>query len=337
MLLRNLLVLIPAIFSLGVMAAAIPVFPSSDLITHTSEVDSIVPRCDSCEDGPGIGSGVGASIHASVDVDVALKVFTQEHLSYASDLVKIFAHVKGDVKAVVHTVLNVGTSLYTWSTGDLVKLCGALDAYIAGTVTTNVDIFVKAGIDVSVFTKEHASCLKTFVATCIESDVDIAAHVKADIALFISNSIGVAGSSCIDLSTKINAHLSALLNVIASLKLDAKVTTCASAAVSIKLALRTYIKSCLSSATGLLALLIKIPFNTLLLVVEAWIKADLSGLTGTALALFSGINLKAATDAAICKAIVQFLLQFSAKFNFVAALKLDAAVYTKVFSTVVAH
>ncbi|KAG8904256.1 hypothetical protein FRC01_008812, partial [Tulasnella sp. 417] len=222
MLLRNLFVIIPAIFSFGAMAAAIPVVPSSDLIARTSEIDAIVPRCDTCGDGPGIGSGVGASIHASADVDVALKVFTHEHLTYASHLVDIFANVKVNVKAVVHAVLNVGTSLYTWSTDDLVKLCGALDAYIAGTVTTNVDIFVNAGIDVTVFTKEHASCLKAFVTTCIETDVDIATHVKTDIALFISNSIVVAGSSCTDLSAKISVHISALLNVIASLKLDAK-------------------------------------------------------------------------------------------------------------------
>ncbi|KAG8946906.1 hypothetical protein FRC04_011333 [Tulasnella sp. 424] len=336
MLFRNLLLVIPALFSLGAKAATIPVTRSTDLVARTSEIDSIVPRCDTCESGPGIGSGVGASIHASVDVDVALKVFTHEHLSYASELVSIFAQVKGDVKVVAHAVLNIGTSLYAWSTADLVKLCGALDAYIAGTVTTNVDIFVKAGIDVTVFTKEHASCLKAFVTTCIETDVDIAAQVKADIALFVSNSIVVAGNSCTDLSTKISAHLSALLNVIASLKLDAKVATCASAAVAVKLALRTFIKSCLSSTTGLLALLVEIPLSALLLVVEAWIKADLSGLTGTALSLL-GINLKASADVTICKAIVQYLLQLSAKFNFVASLKLDATVYTKVFSTVVAH
>ncbi|KAG8916753.1 hypothetical protein FRC01_002888 [Tulasnella sp. 417] len=336
MLLRNLFVLLPAIFSFGAMAAAIPFVPSGDLIARTSENDAIAPRCDTCGDGPGIGSGVGPSIHASVDVDVALKVFTHEHLSYASELVNIFAHVKGDVKAVVHAVLNIGTSLYTWSTDDLVKLCDALDAYIAGTVTTNVDIFVKAGIDVTVFTKEHASCLKAFVTTCIETEVNIAAQVKADIALFVSNSIAVAGSSCTDLSAKINAHISALLNVIASLKLDAKVATCASAAVAIKLALRTFIKTCLSSTTGLLGLLVKIPLQTLLVVVEAWIKANWSGLTGTALGLL-GINVKVSADAAICTAIVHFLLQLSTKFNFVAALKLDAAVYTKVFSTIVAH
>ncbi|KAG8947397.1 hypothetical protein FRC04_010717 [Tulasnella sp. 424] len=336
MLFRNLLTILPAFVALGVNAIALPSTYLAELVERTPTIDNIVPRCEPCGDGPGIGSGVATGIHTSIDIDATLKLFTPAHLACTQDIVNIFAHVTGDVKATAHVVLGIGAALYTWTDDDLLELKTALDAYIAGTISTGVNIFVKAGIDVAVFTKEQAGCLKAFIATSIETDIDLAVSVKTDLALFVQNSIVVAGATCTDLSTRVQAHLSALVKVVAALKLDAKVATCASAAVAIKLAIKAYVQSCIDSTKGLLAIAVKITLQTLLIVVNAWIKADFGVLTGTAVGLL-GINLKTVADVTICKSIVTFLLSLSAKFDLFTSLNLDAATCYQVFSSVVAH
>ncbi|KAG8957929.1 hypothetical protein FRC00_003282 [Tulasnella sp. 408] len=327
MLILSLLTLIPAFLSLGANAAAIP-----------SPVQSgdLVPHCDPCGGGPGVGNGIRGSIHTSADVNAALEVLTYDHLTFTSDIVEAFVHATGDVKAQVQSVLTIGTGVLTWSTAELAELTAALDAYIAGTVSTGVAIFAKAAIDVSVFTTTEAAYLKAFIAACGQSDIQLATEVKADIILFVKNAVFVANTTCVDLQARIHAKVSAVVSVINSLHLDAKVATCTSAAQAIKLALKAYIQSCIASTTGLTAAVVKVTLSTLLQIVNAWIANDFGVLTGAAVGLL-GIDLKAASDAAICKAIVAFLLNVSAKFNFVSAYGLDAALYTKVFSTAVAH
>ncbi|KAG8913504.1 hypothetical protein FRC00_002271 [Tulasnella sp. 408] len=326
MLIFGFLTLIPAFLSLGANAAAIP---------KPVQSGDLVPRCNTCGDGPEVGNGIGAVIHTSIDVDAALKVFSHDHLTHASDIAGIFAHATGNVKAQVESVLDIATQVLPWPAADVAELNTALDAYIVGAVSTGADIFVKAGIDVAVFTTTDAACLKALIAICIQSDVQLATKVKADIILFVKNAIVVANTTCVDLQALIRVHVEALVNVTTSLHLDAKVATCASAAVAIKLALKAYIESCIASATGLIAVAIKLTLNTLCQIVDAWIANDFGVLSRLAVSL--GIDLKVASDAEICKAIVAFLLKVNAKFNFVSAHGLDAALYAKVFSTVVAH
>ncbi|KAG8914645.1 hypothetical protein FRC00_011839 [Tulasnella sp. 408] len=325
MLIFSFLTLIPAFLSLGADAVA---------ISKPVQSGDLVSRCNTCGDGPGVGNGIGALIHTSADIDAVLEDCNNDHLTLASNIVEVFVHDTEDVKEV-DSVLTIGAGLMTWSTAELFELSTALDAYIAGTVSTGVDIFVKAGIDVAVFTTTEAACLKAFIAICIQSDVQLATKVKADIILFVKNAILVANTTCVDLQALIHAKLSALVSVTSSLHLDAKVATCASAAVAIKLALKAYIESCIASTTGLIAVAIKLTLKTLCQIVDAWIANDFGVLSRLAVSL--GIDLKVASDAAICKAIVAFLLKVNAKFNFVSAHGLDAALYAKVFSTVVAH
>ncbi|KAG8914176.1 hypothetical protein FRC00_000711 [Tulasnella sp. 408] len=323
MLILSFLTLIPAFLSLGANAAAIP---------SPAQSGDLVPRCDPCGGGPGVGNGIGGSIHTSADVNAALEVLTYDHLTFTSNIVETFVHATGDVKAQVQSVLTIGTG----STDELAELTAALDAYIAGTVSTGVAIIAKAAIDVSVFTATEAAYLKAFIAACVQSDIQLATEVKADIILFVKNAVFVASTTCVVLQAGIHAKVSALVSVINSLHLDAKVATCTSAAQAIKLALKAYIQSCIASTTGLTAAVVKVTLNTLLQIVNAWIANDFGVLTGAAVGLL-GIDLKAASDAAICKGIVAFLLNVSAKFNFVSAYGLDAALYAKVFSTIVAH
>ncbi|KIO22560.1 hypothetical protein M407DRAFT_216302 [Tulasnella calospora MUT 4182] len=299
----NFLTLIPAFLVLGANAAAIPT------PVHNSD---LVPRCDACAGGPGVGNGIGSSIHTSADVDAALGVLTYDHLTFASDVVKVFAYGNGDVKVQVNSVLTIGAGVLAWSGAELAELTTALDAYITGTFSTEVSIFVKATIDVTVFTTSEAAYLKAFVTTCVQSDVQLATEVKADIVLIVKNAIVVANTTCVDLQARIHDKVSALVSVVNSLRLDAKV------------------------ATGLAAAIIKATLTTLLQVVNAWIANDFGVLTGAAVGLL-GIDVKTASDAATCKAIVAFLLNVNAKFNFVSAYGLDAALYAKVFSAVVAH
>ncbi|KAG8914088.1 hypothetical protein FRC00_000858 [Tulasnella sp. 408] len=329
MLIFSFLTLIPAFLSLGANAAA---------ISKPVQSGDLVPRCNTCGDGPGVGDGIGAVIHTSIDVDAALQVFRHDHLTYASDVAGIFAHATGNVKAQAESVLDIATQVLPWPTANVAELDAALDAYIAGVVSTGHvhGIFVKAGIDVAVFTTTDAACLKAFIAICLQSDVQLATKVKADIILFVKNAIVVANTTCVDLQTLIRVHVSALVSVIKSLHLDTKVATCASAAVSIKLALKAYIQTCIASTTGLISAAIKLALKTLLHIVDAWIANDFGVLSGVAVGLL-GIDLKAASDAEICKAVVAVLLKVNAKFNFVSAHGLDAALYAKVFSTVVAH
>lgn len=169
MLFHNFLTLIPAFLSLGVNAAAIP--------TSVHDND-LVPRCDACTSGPGVGTGVGSSIHTSADVDTTLKFFTPDQFSFASGVADVLVHATGDVKGQVNSVLTIGTGILTWSTADVTELSVALDAYIAGTVSTGVSIFSKAAIDVAVFTTTEAAYLKAFVATCVQSDVQPTTEVK---------------------------------------------------------------------------------------------------------------------------------------------------------------
>ncbi|KAG8948119.1 hypothetical protein FRC04_010031 [Tulasnella sp. 424] len=334
MLFRNLFAILPAFVALGVSAIAIPSTRPTELVERTPTIDNIVPRCDSCGDNPGVGNGVGTGIHTSIDIGAALKVFAIDHLTYTHKVVDIFAHINGDVKVTADVVLTIGASLNTWTDAKRLELCAALDAYIAGKIDTSVSIFVKAGIDVAVFTKEQAGCLKAFITTCVETDLDLA--VRTDLDLFVRNSIVVAGATCTNLSTRVQAHLSALIKVVAALKLDANIATCASAAVAIKLAIKAYVQSCIDSTTSLLAVTVKATLQILLLVVNAWIKADFGVLTGAAVGLL-GINLKTVADVTICKSIVAFLLSLSAKFDLLAYLNLDAATCYQVFSSVVAH
>ncbi|KAG8914175.1 hypothetical protein FRC00_000710 [Tulasnella sp. 408] len=327
MLFLNFLALILAFLVLGTNAAAIPT---------PALTSDLVPRCDPCGGGPGVGNGIGGSIHTSADVNAALEVLTYDHLTFTSNIVETFVHATEDVKAQVQSVLTIGTGVLTWSTNELAELTVALDAYIAGTVSTGVAIFAKAAIDVSVFATTEAAYLKAFIAAYVQPDIQLATEVKADIILFVKNAVFVANTTCVDLQADIHAKVSALVSVINSLHLDAKVATCTSAAEAIKLALKAYIQSCIVSTTGLAAAVVKVTLNTLLQIVNAWISNDFGVLTGAAVGLL-GIDLKGASDAAICKGIVAFLLNVSAKFNFVSTYGLDAALYTKVFSTVVAH
>ncbi|KAG8945264.1 hypothetical protein FRC04_001104 [Tulasnella sp. 424] len=327
MLFHNFLALIPAFLSLGANAAAIPTS------VHNND---LVPRCDTCTSGPGVGTGVGSSIQTSVDVDAALRVFTSDQFSFTSGVAGVFAHATGDVKGQVNSVLTIGTGILAWTTADVTELSVALDAYIAGTISTGANIFSKAAIDVAVFTTTEAAYLKAFVATCVQSDVQLTTEVKADIVLFVKNAIVVANTTCVDLQARIRDNVWVLVSVVNSLHLDAKVTTCASVAQAIKLALKAYIQTWISSTTGLTAAITKVTLTTLLQIVNAWIANDFGVLTGAAVTLL-GIDLKAASDAAICKAIVAFLLSVNANFNFAAAYGLDGALCAKVFSVVVGH
>ncbi|KAG8898356.1 hypothetical protein FRC00_002918 [Tulasnella sp. 408] len=324
--LLSFLTLIPAFLSLGANAAA---------ISKPVQSGDLVSRCNTCGDGPGVGNGIWGVVHTSADVDAALDVCNNDHLGLASNIVEIFVNTAGDVKAQVESVLDIGTKVVTWNTTKLAELDTALDACIAGTVTTGVSILAEANIDVTVFTAVEAAYLKAFIATCIRSNVHLTTEVKADIILFIKNAIVVANTTCVDLQARIHAKITALVSVITCLHLDVKVATCASAAVAIKLALKAYIESCIASTTGLIAVAIKLTLKTLLQCVNAWIANDFGVLARVAVGL--GIDLKVASDAAICKAIVAFLLNVNAKFNFVSAYGLDSALYAKVFSTVVAH
>ncbi|KAG9033061.1 hypothetical protein FS837_002558 [Tulasnella sp. UAMH 9824] len=323
----SFLTLIPAFLTLGANAAA---------ISKPAQSGDLVSRCDTCESGPGVGNGIWANVHTSVDVDVALNDLSRDQCTFTSDVVDIFAHITGDVKAQAESVLTIGTRVVTWSTADLLELSTTLDAYIGGTGSAKTDIFIKAGIDVAVFTTTEAACLRAFIAICVQSDVQLATKVKADIILFIKNAIVVANTTCADLQARIHVKVLALLSVVNCLHLDVKVATCASAAAAIKLALKAYIQSCIASTTGITAAVTKATLKALLHIVDAWITTDFGVLSGVAIGLL-GIDLKAATDAAICQAIVAFLLNINAKFNFVSAYGLDAALYAKVFSTAVAH
>ncbi|KAG8959000.1 hypothetical protein FRC00_002073 [Tulasnella sp. 408] len=323
--LLSFLTLIPAFLSLGANAAA---------ISKPVQSGDLVSRCNTCGDGPGIGNGIGSAIYTSADVDAALDVCNYDHLTLASNILDTLVQTTtGDCKAQVQSVLTIGAEVLTWSTPERDELMTALDAYASGTVRTGASIFAKAKIDVTVFTTVEAACLKAFIAICVQSD--LATEVKADIILFIKNAIVVANTTCVDLQARIHAKIKVLVSVVKSLRLDIKLATCASAAVAIKLALKAYIESCIASTTGLIAVAIKLTLTTLLQCVKAWIANDFGVLSRVAVGL--GIDLKVASDAAICKAIVAFLLNVNAKFNFVLAYGLDAAVYAKVFSTVVAH
>ncbi|KAG9040827.1 hypothetical protein FS837_013048 [Tulasnella sp. UAMH 9824] len=323
----SFLTFIPAFLTLGANAAA---------ISEPAQSGDLVSRCDTCEVGPGVGNGIWADVYTSVDVDAALNDLSRDQCTFTSEVVDIFAHITGDVKAQADSVLTIGAKVLDWSTTDLADLGTALDAYIAGTVSTGVNIFVKAGIDVAVFTTTEAACLRAFIAICVQSDVQLATGVKADIILFIKNAIVVANTTCADLQARIHVKVSALLSVVNCLHLDVKVATCASAAAAIKIALKAYIQSCIASTTGITAVVTKATLKALLQIVDAWIATDFGLLSGVAIGLL-GIDLKAASDAAICKAIVAFLLSINAKFNFVSAYGLDAALYAQVFSTIVAH
>ncbi|KAG9048132.1 hypothetical protein FS837_000703 [Tulasnella sp. UAMH 9824] len=323
--LLSFLTLIPAFLSLGANAAAIPMpVQSGDLVS----------RCNTCGDGPGAGNGIWSVVHTSVDVDAALGVCNNDHLTLASELVETFTYATGDVTAQANSVLSAATVALTLSTAELAELDTLLDACITGTVGTGVSSLAKVGIDVTAFTTAEAAYLKAIIATCVQSE--LATEVKADIILFVKNAIVVANTTCVDLQARIHAKILVLVSVINSLHLDVKVATCASAAVAIKLALKAYIESCIASTTGLIAAAIKLTLTTLLQIVDAWIANDFGVLSRVAVGLL-GIDLKVASDAAICKAIVAFLLKVNAKFNFVSAYGLDAASYANVFSTVVAH
>ncbi|KAG8957930.1 hypothetical protein FRC00_003283, partial [Tulasnella sp. 408] len=210
-------------------------------------------------------------------------------------------------EAQAGTVLTIGTGVLAWGTAELAQLTTALDAYIAGAVSTRVSIFAKAAIDVAVFTTTEEAYLKAFIAACVQSDIQLATEVKADVVLFVKNAIVVANTTCIELQVRTNANLSALVGVINSLHLDAKVATCAWVE-AIKRALKAYIQSCIASTTGLAAAITKVTLTTLLQIVNAWIANDFGVLTGAAVDLL-GIDLKAMSDATICKAIVAFLLR----------------------------
>ncbi|KAG8977286.1 hypothetical protein FRB90_008847 [Tulasnella sp. 427] len=322
MLAFNLLTLVPAFLSLGVNAAVIP---------NSVQKADIVPRCDTCPSGPGVGNGIASSIHASADVDAALRFFSNDQFTFTSNVADVFAHATGDVKSQVNSVLTIGSGLLTWSAAELTGLVTTLDGYATGTVSTGAAILTKAAIDVTTFTAAEAAYLKAFVVNVVQSDVQLASEVKADLVLFVRNAVVLANVTCSDLQARIRDNVTTLASAVAALHLDAKVATCASAAVAIKLAIKAYVESSIAATTVLTAATTKVALDTVLKIVNAWIKADFVVVYGAALSLL-GMDLKAASDAAICKALVAYLMSINVKFNFVTAYGLDAALYAKVFS-----
>ncbi|KAG9004448.1 hypothetical protein FRB90_010884 [Tulasnella sp. 427] len=312
MLFRTLLAVVPAFVSLGVHGIAIP------STIHPSTTDTLVSRCDTCS--PGVGSGIAPTIRISADIDASLRSFTQDHLTYTSAVANVFVHATGDVKATASTVLGIGSTLYTWAEQDLVELNAALGGFAAGTITTGINVFVKAGIDTASFTKAHAVLLQAFLTTCVASDVNITVAAKVDLVKFVGNAISVAGVACTDLTSRVQAQLSALIKIVAALKLAAEVATCASAAAALKLAIRAYVQSCMDASKGLLAAVVNVALNALLAALDAWIAKG----SGAAAGLLN-LNLKAATDVTVCKSIVTSLLGLNSKFDFFAYIKLDAA------------
>ncbi|KAG8990731.1 hypothetical protein FRB90_001638 [Tulasnella sp. 427] len=319
--------IIPALLSLGVDTIAIP---------NPTGGPDLAPRCDACASGPGIGNGIGSSIHTSVDVDATLRLFSNDQLTFTSNVAEIFVLTTGDVKSQVNSALTIGSGVLGWTTGEVTELAAALDRYIAGTVTNGVNIFAKARIDAVTFTVTEAAYLKAFIASVVQSHVQLSREVKADLVLFVRNAVVLANVTCSDLRTRIRNNVSVFTSAIDAFHLDAKVATCASAAQASKQVLNTYIQSAIASATGLSAAVTKVTLTTLLQIVNAWISNDFGVLSGTAVTLL-GIDLKAAPDAAICKAIVGYLLSVNARFNFVIVYGLDAGLYAKVFSTAVGN
>ncbi|KAG9011863.1 hypothetical protein FRB90_006961 [Tulasnella sp. 427] len=122
----------------------------------------------------------------------------------------------------------------------------------------------------------------------------------------------------------------ALIKVVAALKLDAKVATCASASDALKLAIRAYVQSCMGASPGLLAGALMVRLPTLLVAVDAWIATGFGAAAG-----LRSLNLKAATDVTVCKSIVAFLLGLNTKFDFFASIKLNPATCYHLLSAVV--
>ncbi|KAG9004446.1 hypothetical protein FRB90_010882 [Tulasnella sp. 427] len=312
--LPNLLALVPAFVSFGVHGIAIP---STD---RAPTPDALPPRCDTCS--PGVGSGIVPTIHSSADIVASLRLFTQDHLAYTSTVANVFAQAAGDVKATAPTVLGVGSTIFSWTSADLLELSVALDAYVAGTISTEINVFAKAGIDIASFTKAQAGFLQAFLITCVTSDVNITVATKVDLVKFVGNAISVAGVACTDLNSRVQAQLSALIKVVAALKLEAKVATCVSAAAALKLAIHAYASSLRSSTSG---------SNMLLLLVNAWIAPGFGAAAG-----LLNLGLKAATDVTVCKSIVASLLALNSKLYFFGYIKLDAVTCYQLLSAVVA-
>ncbi|KAG8995512.1 hypothetical protein FRB90_000165 [Tulasnella sp. 427] len=306
--------LVTAFLSLEVNAAVIP---------NSVQKADIVPRCDTCPSGPGVGNGIASSIHTSADVDAALRFFSNDQFTFTSN-------------SQVNSVLTIGSGLVAWSAADLSGLITALDGYATGTVNTGAAILTKAAIDVTTFTAAEAAYVKAFVVNVVQSDVQLAREVEADLVLFVRNAVVLASVTYSDLQARIRDSVATLASAVAALHLDAKVATCASAAVASKLALKAYVQSSIASTTVLTAATTKVALDTVLKVVNAWIGNDIGALSGTAVTLL-GMDLEAASDAAICKALVAYLLSVNAKFNFVNAYGLDAALYAKVFSAAVGN
>lgn len=320
---RNALAVLPVILSLG-SALALPITPSA--------TTAVVERCATCgTTAP--GSGVATGITSITDIDLSLRTFTSAHFDYTGLILDVFADVKTNLTATTDVVLTIGAQLYTWTDADLVVLSTALDAYIGGSLNSTVDIFVKAGIEITSFTVVQATCLKTFIHTVIAANVDLALDVKTDLLLWVGTSLNVTSCTVVSLQTKIDTCLKALTSVVASLKLDVTLATCSTAAVALKLAIKTYIQSCIKTSTGLLALLVKIPLATLLAFTELWIGGDVTGASGSALTLL-GINLKLVSDLKICQSIVSVLLKLNSSLNVYSALGLNASVVTTIFSSV---
>ncbi|KAG8990504.1 hypothetical protein FRB90_001736, partial [Tulasnella sp. 427] len=241
-----------------------------------------------------------------------------------------FAQATGDIKATAPTVLGIGSTVFSWTSADLLELSAALDAYVAGTISTVINVFVKAGIDTASFTKAHAVLLQAFLTTCVASDVNITVAAKVDLVKFVGNAISVAGVACTDLTSRVQTHISVLIKVVTALKLDVKTATCASASDALKLAIHAYVKSCIEASKGLLAAVVIVSLNTLLAIVNIWIATGCGAAAG-----LLNLNLKAATDVTVCKSIVAYLLGLSGKFDLFAYIKLDAATCYQVLSAVV--
>ncbi|KAG8983901.1 hypothetical protein FRB90_005665, partial [Tulasnella sp. 427] len=286
--------------------------------------------------GPGIGNGIASSIHTSADVDAALRFFSNDQFTFTSNVADVFAHATGDVKSQVKSVLTIGSGILTWGTADLTGLVITLDGYATGTVNTGAAILTKAAIDVTAFTAAKAAYLKALVVNVVQSDVQLAREVKADIVLFVRNAVVLANFTCSDLQARIRDNVATLVSAVNALHLDAKVATCASAAVAIKLALKAYVQSSIASTTVLTVAATKVALDTMLKIVNAWIGNDFGVLSGTAVTLL-GMDLKAASDATICKALVAYLLGVNVRFNFVTAYGLDAGLYAKVFSATIGN
>ncbi|KAG9004444.1 hypothetical protein FRB90_010880, partial [Tulasnella sp. 427] len=169
--LPNLLALVPAFVSFGVHGIAIP---STD---RAPTPDALPPRCDTCS--PGVGSGIVPTIHSSADIVASLRLFTQDHLAYTSTVANVFAQATGDVKTTAPTVLGIGSTIFSWTSADLLELSVALDA----------------------FTKAQAGLLQALLTTCVTSDVNITVAAKFDLIKFVGNAISVAGVACTDLNS----------------------------------------------------------------------------------------------------------------------------------------